>query len=204
MGDYKSRGFHHLALTPWHIPEQREIATVVALARQDDLLIFDVGYFTINALASIAAAHASCLCRLNHQTTILEAVADRAAPVQLAPFLPTVERSIVQKPILIGVKERVASRLIASRVPEAVINARRRMARKNAKKKGYTASHAHLALLAWNLFLTNVPQTIWQPPTVLRVYPIRWQGELIFKSWKSYLHVATLKTTKEDTTFCYL
>jgi hypothetical protein len=28
--------------------------------------------------------------------------------------------------------------------------------------------------------------------------------ELIFKSWKSYLHVARLKTTKEDTTLCYL
>ncbi len=28
--------------------------------------------------------------------------------------------------------------------------------------------------------------------------------ELIFKSWKSYLHVATLKTTKEDTTLCDL
>ena len=28
--------------------------------------------------------------------------------------------------------------------------------------------------------------------------------ELIFKSWKSYLHVATIKTTKEDTTLCDL
>jgi len=28
--------------------------------------------------------------------------------------------------------------------------------------------------------------------------------ELIFKSWKSYLHLASLTTTKEDTTLCYL
>ena len=28
--------------------------------------------------------------------------------------------------------------------------------------------------------------------------------ELIFKSWKSYLHLASLPTTKEDTTLCYL
>jgi hypothetical protein len=58
--------------------------------------------------------------------------------------------------------------------------------------------------VAWNLFITNVPQTIWQPQTVLRVYPIRWQVELRFTSWKSSLHVATLKTTKEDTALCYL
>jgi hypothetical protein len=202
--DYKSSVFHHFALTPWNIPDQKYIDTVVTLARQDDLFIFDLGYFKIKALASIADAHAYFLCRLNHQTTILEAGADRVVPVALAPFLTTVASSIVQKPILIGVQEQVASRLIASRVPEAVVNSRRRMARKNAKKKGYTPSQAHLALLAWNLFITNVPQTIWQPQTVLRVYPIRWQVELIFKSWKSYLHLATLKTTKEDTTLCYL
>ena len=28
--------------------------------------------------------------------------------------------------------------------------------------------------------------------------------ELIFKSWKSYLHLAALTTTKEDSTLCYL
>ena len=48
------------------------------------------------------------------------------------------------------------------------------------------------------------PTTIWQTATVLKVYPIRWQIELIFKSWKSYLHLASLKTTKEAPTLCYL
>ena len=49
-----------------------------------------------------------------------------------------------------------------------------------------------------------MPATIWQTATVLKVYPLRWQIELIFKSWKSYLHLASLTTTKEDTTLCYL
>jgi Transposase DDE domain len=141
--DYKSSVFHHCALTPWNIPDQKYIDTVVTLARQDDLFIFDLGYFKIKALASIADAHAYFLCRLNHQTTILEAGADCVVPVELAPFLTTVASSIVQKAILIGVKERVPSRLIASRVPEAIVNARRRIARKNAKKKGYIPSQAH-------------------------------------------------------------
>jgi len=49
-----------------------------------------------------------------------------------------------------------------------------------------------------------VPRTIWQTETVGKVYPIRWHVELIFKSWKSYLHVASIKTKKADTTLCYL
>ena len=204
VGDDKSSVFHHFALTPWNIPDQKYIDTVVTLARQDDLFIFDLGYFKINALARIADANAYFLCRLNHQTTILEALADCTATVALASFLATIDSHLVQKPILIGTKERVTSRLIASRVPEAIVNARRRSARHKAKKRGYTPSQAHLALLAWNLFITNMPPTIWQPQTVLRVYPLRWQVELIFKSWKSHLHLATITTTKEDTTLCYL
>jgi hypothetical protein len=37
-----------------------------------------------------------------------------------------------------------------------------------------------------------------------KAYPIRWQVELIFKSWKSYCHLASINTKKADTTLCYL
>jgi Transposase DDE domain len=94
----------------------------------------------------------------------------------------------------------VGTRLIASRVPDQVVNERRRKARKNAKKKGYTPSKAHLELLAWNLFISNVPSTIWKTETIVKGYPIRWQIELIFKSWKSYLHLAAINTKKATPT----
>ena len=202
--DYKHSVFTHFALTPWNIPDQKYIDTVVALANRYDLFLFDLGYCKIKALAKIAAAPAYFVCRLNHQATRLEAVADGVAPVELAGRLAAVEHDLLEQPILIGTKEQVAARLIAARVPEEVVNTRRRAARKTAKKKGSTPSHAHLTLLAWSLFITNVPETIWQTATVLKVYPLRWQIELIFKSWKSYLHLAALKTTKEDSTLCYL
>jgi hypothetical protein len=93
---------------------------------------------------------------------------------------------------------------MAAPIPEAIVNERRRKARKNAKKKGYTPSKVHLELLAWNLFITNVPSTLWKTDTVIKVYPSRWPVELIFQSWKSYLHVASITTTKEDPTLGYL
>jgi hypothetical protein len=52
------------------------------------------------------------------------------------------------------------------------------VARKKAKEKGYTPTEAHLFLLGWNLFITNVPVEIWTPEAVIKAYPIRWQIEI--------------------------
>jgi hypothetical protein len=111
---------------------------------------------------------------------------------------------IMEKAMFIGEKERVASRLIAVRLPDEMVNERRRVARKTAKKKGYTPTEAHVFLLAWNLFITNVPDEVWTPKTVVRAYPIRWQIELIFKSWKSHGHLAAINGKKKETVLCYL
>jgi DDE family transposase len=98
----------------------------------------------------------------------------------------------------------VAIRLLASRVPETVVNERRRKARQAARKRGYTPSQAHLTLLAWNLFITNVPHSVWTPATVCRAYSLRWQADLVFKSWKSDLPLATVPTQTQEPTRCYL
>jgi hypothetical protein len=202
--DYKSSGFGHFALTPWNIPDQTYVDTVVALAQKGMLFLFDLGYFKIKAFARLAAAGAYFLSRLNHQTTLLHTDSGQVQPLALASWRATVAGDSTEHAIFLGATERVACRLVAYRLPECIVNERRRLAKKKAKKKGYTPSKAHLALLAWNLFLTNVPHTIWKTPTIRKVYPIRWQVELIFKSWKSYLHLASIKTKKVNPTLCYL
>jgi hypothetical protein len=166
------------ALSSINLTLQTYVNTVVALAHQGILFLCDLGYFKIKAFARIAAAGAYFLSRLNHQTTLLHTAAGHLHPLDLASFLHTVAGHRTEHPIFLGAKEQVACRLVAYRVPEPIVNARRRIAKKKAKKKGYTPSQAHLALLAWNLFITNVPHTIWKTDTIRKVYPMRWQVEV--------------------------
>lgn len=202
--DYTTSTFAHFVLTPWNIPDNKYIDTVVTLAQRGAVFLFDLGYFKLTALAQIAAAQAYFLSRLNHQTTLLEASGGRLHEVELARALQRETGALLEKAVFLGARDQVAARLIAARVPEAVVNERRRRARKTAKKRGYTPSQTHLTLLAWNLFVTNVPGTVWTPETVCKAYRLRWQVELIFKSWKSYLQLATLPTKTADPTLCYL
>lgn len=202
--EYLSHSFAHLALMAGTTPDNKYIDTVVQLAQRGALFLFDLGYFKMKALAQLAEAEAYFLTRHQHQAALFEAVAGRLAPVELAAWLRTEPQPLVEKPLYLGAQERVAIRLIAARVPDTVVNERRRKARRAARKRGYTPSQAHLALMAWNLFITNVPDTIWTPATVCKAYSLRWQVELVFKSWKSDLHLATVPTKTETPTLCYL
>ena len=66
--DYTSRLLDHCALTPWNIPDQRDVDTVVALAQTGLRFLFDVGYCKSKAFASLATAGASFCCRLHPPT----------------------------------------------------------------------------------------------------------------------------------------
>jgi hypothetical protein len=180
------------------------VDTVVALAPRHSLFLCDLGYFQVAAFAKMAAAYASFLSRFHQQTTLREVVGGRTPPLDLPQCLGHESRTLLEKAVRLGTRDPVAARLLAVRMPEAIVNERRRQAYVVAKKRGYTPSQAHLSLLAWNLFITNVPAAVWPSKTVGIVYALRWQVELVFKAWKSDLHLATLPTKTEAPTLCYL
>jgi hypothetical protein len=202
--DYKSSVFGQFALTPWNIPEQQYIDQVVAFAQKGVVFLFALGYFTIQALARLAAAGAYFFTRLHQQTNIFAPSAGGLQHVELTQMLQAIEGNRIERDLFIGAKELVPSRLVAVRLPESIGNERRRSAQKPAKKKGDRPSKAPLHLLGWNLFISNVPSMIWKTATVVKGYPIRWQIERMFPSWKSSLHGASINTKKADTTFCSL
>jgi Transposase DDE domain len=202
--EYKSHTFDHFALTPWNVPDSKYVDTVVELARAGALFLFDLGYFKLTAFATIVTAPAYFLSRLNHQTTLREVIGGRQQALALARALAQETRPVLEKAVVLGASTRIPTRLIAVRIPNAIANERRRQAYAAAKKQGYTPSQAHLTLLGWNLFITNVPATVWPPTTVAVAYTLRWQVELVFRAWKSGLHVATLTTTTKYSTLCYL
>jgi hypothetical protein len=173
--DYKSQTFDHFALVPWKVPDNKYVETVVDLAQPHSLFVFDLGYFKLAAFAKIVAARAYFLSRLNHQTTLREVVGGRQQSLDLAHDLTHERRAVLEKAVVLGAHERVPARLIAVRMPEAIGNERRRQVYALAKQRGYTPSQAHLTLVAWNLFITNVPAMIWPPQTVGIVYSLRWQ-----------------------------
>jgi Transposase DDE domain len=104
----------------------------------------------------------------------------------------------------LGRTARLPVRLVACRLPQEIADQRRARAKATAARKGTTVSPRQLALLAWNLFVTNAPAECLTTPEVFVLYRVRWQIELIFKVWKSEAWVARVAGWKRARVMCEL
>jgi hypothetical protein len=158
---------------------ERDLSTL----RPGVLRLSDLGYFKLDRLQTIADRQAYFLTRLDLQTTVRDAATDE--PFDLLTWLQSEPTVLRERQCLVGASHRLPCRLVAVLLPQEVVDRRRQRAREDARRKGRTVSARHLALLAWNVFISNVPATLLSAQQVVQLYPVRWQVELVFKLWKS-------------------
>lgn len=179
-------------------PDQTAVAPVRALA--GSLRIGDLGYFNTAAFRTLAEAQAYFLSRLAPTATPLDP--ETEATFDLVAWLRRQDAPLTERAILLGQQEHLPCRLIAQRLPQDVVDTRRRKARANARRKGRTLSAATVARLAWGLYVTNVPTEKLSAEEVGVLYRVRWQIELVFKVWKSEARLAQLGNWRSARILC--
>jgi len=155
------------------------------------LRIADLGYFALAVLATMHAAGAYFLSRLQFGTHIL---LPSGLPVEVLQWLTKQCGPFVDVSVLLGQEQHLPCRLIAWRLPREQANRRRQKLRQETmKKKGREPSAARLAWCDWTILVTNVPADLLTPKEAAVLYRARWQVELLFKRWKSQGLVAQLR-----------
>jgi len=155
----------------------------LAWVKKDCLVIQDLGYFSQDMLWAIMQRDAYFLTRWHTSTTIY--LAETGERVEMLSFLRQQRESAAEYDIQLGPKYHLPCRLVCVALPQEVADQRRRRAKKKGSRQGKMPSEERLALLSWNIFLTNVPTERLSLPQLLICYSMRWQVELIFKLWKS-------------------
>ncbi len=100
-------------------------------------------------------------------------------------------QAVISLEVYLG-KEKFPCRLVAYRLPELVVNKRRRKAYQAARKKSRKPTKEYLSWLRFSFYVTNVPLSIWATEVIGTIYRLRWQIELIFKQTKSLLRIDCL------------
>lgn len=150
------------------------------------LRIADLGYFKVGDFAKMEAQGAYWLSRYKLKTLIYD---EYEARVDLATWLPQQVGDTLDCKIYLSLSERLECRLVAERVPLAIVRQRHERIRETARQNQKQPSDLALAMAHWTLYVTNLPPDLLATQEIFVLGRYRWQIELLFKLWKQNLGV---------------
>jgi len=190
--DLQAERFVRWYLTSFRVNDQQSAADILAVVGPDDLVIRDLGYFSLEALRQIAGRGAFFLSRWWQGVSLWTPHAAGPRGLSELDLRGMLRRNgWLDMDVQLGKDTPLTVRLVAVPVPDAVANERRRKARADRDQR-HPPSARRLLLMGWDIFITNVPTSVWSPRTVCQVYGVRWRIEIVFKSAKSHFHLETV------------
>ena len=168
-----------------------------------ELVLRDLGYYTLPMYKDIEDHQAFFISRLKSQVSIFEKENEAFKELkheQIIERLQKAKTKYIDIEVYIGKEGKKPVRLIANLLyTEAV---KRRIKRKKIRKQKLNQDDE--LWTQFNLFVTNVSKETATAEEIYHLYKLRWQIELIFKSWKSILKVHLVKPMKVERFKCYL
>lgn len=170
--------------------DQQDSKETLSLIEKDDLLVRDLGYVTMTYLNGVVENKAYFLNRLPTTVNVYSQKDDGYQPINWVEIDKKFEKNAMSQmelDVVLTMKNKLGARMIILPVPEQVYCQRIKNASKHAKSKGCQLSNEYKIKAKYNIYITNVPQEKLSFKDIVHIYRLRWQIELVFKSWKSNL-----------------
>jgi len=177
--------------------QDRELGKdLVDLVVENDLVLRDMGYFSVKEFDQIAQRGAYWLSRVpvsvniwNTERRKLETILRRAKVKQVEFDAVVTEAGH-------------PARLLAVRAEPEVAKERRRLRRKQAQELGKKPNKDMLLRDGWHILITNIGEDLMKTSDLFKLYSIRWQIEITFRAWKQSGHLT--KALARPSNFCHL
>lgn len=187
--------------------DQQDSKETLSLIEKDDLLVRDLGYVTMTYLNGVVKNKAYFLNRLPTTVNVYSQKDDGYQPINWVEIDKKFEKNALSQmelDVVLTMKNKLGARMIILPVPEQIYCQRIKNASKHAKSKGCQLSNEYKIKAKYNIYITNVPQEKLSFKDIVHIYRLRWQIELVFKSWKSNLSLHKTKKVKKERFECQL
>lgn len=187
--------------------DQQDSKETLSLIEKNDLLVRDLGYVTMTYLNGVVENKAYFLNRLPTTVNVYSQKNEGYQPINWAEIDKKFEENALSQmelDVVLTMKNKLGARMIILPVPEQVYCQRIKNASKHAKSKGCQLSNEYKIEAKYNIYITNVPQEKLSFKDIVHIYRLRWQIELVFKSWKSNLSLHKTKKVKKERFECQL
>jgi hypothetical protein len=205
--DIKSGQGNDLTITPANRPDSRDAAGTTYLVKEGDLTIRDLGYFSLKYFKAAQKNRAYFLSRLNTNVIVYQKKEDKYIELDFGKLYQTMKEGRLLRldiQAYIGRDDKFPVRLIIEPCPDEVFNTRMKKINKENKKRGNKTSDGYKDRARFSLYMTNVPSDKIEGGAISKIYKIRWQIELVFKTWKSIFNLDKVKKMKYGRLMCLL
>lgn len=191
-----------LSIYSFNTTDSSNSIDTIHMVKENDLIIRDLAYINDKVIKRIEAQQGYYLNRLPTNPIVYQNGKGKESEFIEFDFRKqwrTMKRKKILrcvKQVYVGRVSKHKTKLIIELLPDDVYQKRLKQAKKNAKKKGSQITERRKAKMRFNLFITNIEPEKLQDCFLSILYKIRWQVELIFKSWKSYGRLAEIKSMK--------
>lgn len=151
----------------------------VDLCRKGDLLLRDMGFFSLAALAEIARRKAFWISRLPASVSAVDIIGK-----PIAKILAGAAGDLIDIPAVIG-RGTLPCRLIAIRLdPERANSNRRHIHSESKRRRRGTPKKESLVRAGWRILVTNVAPDQLPASAMSELYALRWSIEIKFRAFK--------------------
>lgn len=154
------------------------------------LYLFDLGYLCAENLKALISAGAYFLTRYKYDTRLWHPDGRTIHPKAIDRLVRRLKPGqFIDIPVLMGHKARIPLRWVLVKLPQEVGDQIRRKLKTDKQKKCKNLSEKRLAFCDVNAYITNLTPEQVPALWLRRLYAIRWQVEILFKTWKSGLNL---------------
>lgn len=178
---------------------------------EGDLVLRDLGYFNFEDFSAIERRKAFYISRLKSNIAVYmkneeleyfkngtpkkSSLFKRIDIAEIMRGLKYGQRYEI-KDIYVGMHRKMKTRLILYRLTEAQLKKRSESIAKIDRKKCIKRKAKTIELQGISIYISNIDEAILDSKQIHEFYSLRWQVEIVFKTWKSIFKIHSIKPVK--------
>lgn len=186
--DIKSGSILDLNITPANRPDSADTKETKDNIAPNDLVLRDLGYFSIDVIKNFIDKGAFLISKLNVKTFVYEKKNGNYIKLDFARLYKWMLKNKIDRDdrlVFIGSETKLPMRVIIELVSNDIYVKRIQKIKEYNKRKGHTTTDDYVNRSRFNIIITNIAQELVPSSGIVAIYHVRWQVELVFKIWKS-------------------
>jgi len=155
-----------------------------------ELHLFDLGYFSLKLIKQFDPVGAFFLARLRFRTIVWDQQTKGLQRIDWGKLSKKMAvGQTIEKAVILGAAQAINARIIVRKLPPQVAEQRRRNLLLHPVNKRKKVSKERLMFCDLEVMVTNTTSQQIATEQISKIYAIRWQIEIWFKAWKSYMNI---------------